>query len=116
METFKLSDNVISRIAQIVQEGMLLGVDVVDLLRQVELEKGTAVDNSTELELSSVYKAFVAKMHQDLVTSAEAIQASRSALKFVNTSGLNMSTWDMIIICTVFIFISIFSEKDVKPK
>ena len=36
--SYKLSDNVLARIVQIVQEGLLLGVDVVDLMRQIEVE------------------------------------------------------------------------------
>ena len=67
MSTYKFSDGVISRIAQILQEAILLGVDIVDILRQVEVHPG--VDGKT-LELTQEYSKRVADMHNKLVDEA----------------------------------------------
>ena len=74
----KFSDNVIGRIAQIVQEGMLLGVDVVDLMRQIEVEPVHGVDGSPELELSAEYAKRVREHHAKLVQEAESLSAKRN--------------------------------------
>jgi hypothetical protein len=74
---FGLSDQVIARIAQIVQEGMLLGVDVVDLLRQVRVT-AELTDDSVEtgqLILTNEYRRQVRSMHEQLVAEAERLQA-----------------------------------------
>ena len=64
---FKLSDNVIGRIAQIVQEAMLLGVDAVDLLRQIEVEHS----DDAVMELTAEYVKSVRDMHVKLLEDAE---------------------------------------------
>ena len=74
----KFSDNVIGRIAQIVQEGMLLGVDVVDLMRQIEVEPARSVDGSPELELTAEYVKRVREQHEKLLAEAEALQDKRA--------------------------------------
>lgn len=74
----KFSDNVIGRIAQIVQEGMLLGVDVVDLMRQIEVEPAHSVDGSPELELTAEYVKRVREQHEKLLAEAEALQDKRA--------------------------------------
>ena len=68
----KFSDNVIGRIAQIVQEGMLLGIDVVDLMRQIEVEPAHSIDGSQELELTAEYVRGVREQHEKLLAEAEA--------------------------------------------
>lgn len=73
----RFSDNVIGRIAQIVQEGMLLGVDVVDLMRQIEVEPANSVDGVTELELTLDYVKRVRDQHEKLLAEAEALQSKR---------------------------------------
>ncbi len=72
---YKLSDNVIGRIAQIVQEAMLLGVDAVDLLRQVEVETSDA----GLMELSSEYVKSIKDMHVKLLEDAERLAHQDSA-------------------------------------
>lgn len=67
---YKLSDNVIGRIAQIVQESMLLGVDAVDLLRQVQVEP--SLDGT--LELTPEYVKSVQDMHAKLLEEAAELQ------------------------------------------
>ena len=69
--TYTLSDNVIARIAQILQEGILLGVDIVDLLRQAEV---TPSFEGQSLVLTEDYAHKVAEMHKKLVAEAEAMQ------------------------------------------
>lgn len=81
----KFSDNVIGRIAQIVQEGMLLGVDVVDLMRQIEVEPAHSVDGVQELELTVDYVKRVREHHEKLLKEAEDLQQKKdngSALLF----------------------------------
>ena len=69
---YKFTDNVIARVAQVIQEGMLLGVDVVDLMRQIEVEPvGPA-----ELELTKEYAQRVADHHEILLKKLEEMQAS----------------------------------------
>lgn len=58
---FKLSDSVLHRVVQIVQEGILLGIDVADLLRQIKLTTGT--DEST-LVLTKEYVELVESSHK----------------------------------------------------
>jgi len=72
--SYKLSDNVLARIVQIVQEGLLLGVDVVDLMRQIEVEVGS---DGTNLELSVAYAKQVAEHHQKLLEEAEVLKAAQ---------------------------------------
>ena len=67
MSTYKFSDGVISRVAQILQEAILLGVDIVDILRQVEVHPGA--DGKT-LELTPEYTKRVTDMHNKLVDEA----------------------------------------------
>ena len=73
----KFSDNVISRIAQIVQEGMLLGVDVVDLMRQIEVESVNSVDGRPEIELTLEYVKRVRDHHEKLLAEAETLYNER---------------------------------------
>ena len=77
----KFSDNVISRIAQIVQEGMLFGVDVVDLMRQIEVE---LVDGSTELELNLDYVKRVREHHEKMLLEAETLKSERDQPVFMD--------------------------------
>ena len=70
----KFSDNVISRLAQIVQEGMLFGVDVVDLMRQIEVDH---VEGSAELELNLDYVKRVRDHHEKMLLEAESLKSER---------------------------------------
>jgi len=69
--SYKLSDNVIARIAQILQEGLLLGIDVVDLLRQIEVE---VAPDGVELNLTEPYLKRVLEHHRKLLDEAQALQ------------------------------------------
>lgn len=72
---YRLSDNVIARIAQILQEGLLLGIDVVDLLRQIEVE---VAPGGNELNLTEPYLFRVLEHHKKLVDEALELQAQRN--------------------------------------
>lgn len=69
----KLADGVIARIAQVVQEGIILGVDVVDLLRQVEVEP---VGDGEFVDLTRKYVAQVRANHEKLVSEALDLQSA----------------------------------------
>lgn len=74
--SYGLSDQVIGRIAQIVQEGLLLGVDVVDIMRQMRVEP----DESCQLVvLTAPYITQVKEMHQKLLAQAEELQKEQRA-------------------------------------
>lgn len=68
---YKLTDNVIARVAQILQEGILLGVDIVDLLRQVEV---VPVGSGEYVDLTAEYTQNVQKNHQKLLDEADVLR------------------------------------------
>jgi hypothetical protein len=70
----KMSDNVIGRIAQIVQGTLLLGTDAVDLMRQIELE----VSESGDLEMTSEYVRSVQDMHKKLLDEADRLRDEKA--------------------------------------
>lgn len=70
-QKFKFSDEVIARIAQIIQEAMLFGIDAVDIMRQVEVTTG--IDGSY-LVLTPDYKKFVEETHEKLTNEAETLR------------------------------------------
>jgi len=49
---YKLDDTVIARIAQILQEAMLFGIDITDLMRMIELEPQ---DDNDKLVMTKKY-------------------------------------------------------------
>jgi len=77
---YKLSDSVIARIAQIVQEGIIMGVDVVDLLRQVEVEP---VGSGELVDLTREYVAQVRSNYEKLLDEAKEIQQNVASKSFV---------------------------------
>ena len=77
---YKLSDSVIARIAQIVQEGIIMGVDVVDLLRQVEVEP---VGSGELVDLTREYVAQVRSNYEKLLHEAKEIQQNVASKSFV---------------------------------
>jgi len=74
---YKLSDGVISRIAQVIQEGMLMGVDVVDLMRQIEVEPEHDLDGPAELKLTAEYAKRVYEYYEKMILEAESLQSQR---------------------------------------
>ncbi len=83
--SYKISDSVAMRFVQIFQEAILLGLDGVDLMRQVRL----TVDESDvdTLTLCPQYKMRVLEMHQKYLDDAEKLK-TRSGLVNDNSSTL----------------------------
>lgn len=67
---YKFSDEVWCRVVQIIQEAMIVGIDVVDMLRMIEV---TVVEGT--LTLTEEYKENVEKMRQRWL---EAIEEKRT--------------------------------------
>lgn len=67
---YKFSDEVWCRVVQIIQEAMIVGIDVVDMLRMIEV---TVVEDT--LTLTEEYKENVEKMRQRWL---EAIEEKRT--------------------------------------
>ena len=60
--TYVIGDDVWNRVVQMVQEGMLMGIDVVDIMRQVRVNVG---DNNV-LHLTPEYVENVKEQHQKI--------------------------------------------------
>lgn len=75
--TFKLSDNVLHRVVQIVQEAFLTGVDCADIMRQIELEEGA--EHGT-LELTEKYKQMVKAQHESMLKFVEEKKAEKKGV------------------------------------
>ena len=71
---YNLSDNVLRRIVQIVQEGFLTGTDVVDHMRMIKLE--TDENNSSQLVLTEEYKTLVEGQHESMLSEIEEIKVN----------------------------------------
>lgn len=69
----KLDDSVLHRIVQIVQEGFLMGIDVADLMRQIQLKADPL--NSNVLLLDPEYVKQVAEMHEKSLVEVAKKQA-----------------------------------------
>lgn len=67
-KVFKMSDSVLHRFVQILQEAILTGTDVADHLRMVEMQEDEA--SSGQLVLTSEYKELVAKQHESMLQFA----------------------------------------------
>ncbi len=80
-EEFNLADSVLMRLVQIFQEGMVMGIDVSDLMRQIRLVKDDA--NPSQLVLSPAYIAMVQEHYTKLIKQAEELKAARDAQKLV---------------------------------
>lgn len=65
---FKLSHRIILRIVQILQEAIVTGTDISDLLIDMRLVVG---DDGTTLDLSENYVKAVEKWHEDLLENAK---------------------------------------------
>lgn len=78
---FHLSDSVLMRIVQIVQEGFLTGTDVADLMREIRLQEH---DNDS-LVLTDKYVELVKKSHEDLLARA----AELSGVQTWSTDGFD---------------------------
>lgn len=71
-KNLNLSDSVLIRIVQIVQESMLLGVDACDLMRMIRLCPDD--QNVNQLVLTPEYEKQVESMHEAWLSKAETLQ------------------------------------------
>lgn len=69
---YKHDGTVWARVIQVIQEAMLMGVDCVDLLRQIEVVESDSQPGT--LTLSVEYVALVEKMHQIWLENALKLQ------------------------------------------
>lgn len=76
MSSYKLTDNVIARIAQIVQEGILTGVDIVDIMRQIEVEPSA---DGEFVDLTPTYRENVRKQYEKMAREATELHNKREA-------------------------------------
>ena len=70
-----IGDDVWNRVVQIVQEGMLMGVDVTDMMRQIRVH----VHEDATVHLTPEYIEMVKGHHQAMLQQAEALQAQKQA-------------------------------------
>jgi len=70
-KTYTLDDVVISRIAQMLQEALLLGLDIVDNMRTLRVVEG----ESGKLTLDPIYVEAVKKEHEMLQARAVELQS-----------------------------------------
>lgn len=80
-QEMKLADSVLHRIIQILQEGLLLGVDVSDLMRQIRLVQAT--DDTGTLLMAPAYEKQVNEMHEKLLKQAEEQQNAEREKKLI---------------------------------
>lgn len=71
-QVYKISDDVISRIVQIIQEALFTGIDCVDIMRQLELE--VSDDDASVLTLPEEYIKRVAEGYEHMVEQAEELR------------------------------------------
>ena len=69
MKVFKLSDEVLGRIINILQEAMISGVDILDLFRMMQLTQSEEDEN--ELTLTDDYRESIKKWHNDIALMLE---------------------------------------------
>tara|TARA_Y100000310_G_C20667989_1_gene808675 strand:+ start:1584 stop:1841 length:258 start_codon:yes stop_codon:yes gene_type:complete len=79
MEGFKLSDNVLRRIVQIMQEGFLTGTDISDHMRMMRLEEDA--QNPEYLILTDEYKSLVDKQHEHMLEEVEELKVAAAESK-----------------------------------
>jgi len=77
----RLADSVLHRVIQIVQEGMLIGIDVSDLMRQIRLVDDD--ENQNVLVLSPEYQKQVRDMHEKLLADVKKLQADSPVRKLI---------------------------------
>ena len=81
MEKYKLSDSVLGRIVNIIQESMLLGRDCTDVMRLIELTPDEF--DTTRLVLTSEYELLVKRDHDELLQRAEELKTQKNAQSII---------------------------------
>jgi hypothetical protein len=72
--TYKLNDNVLRRIVQIMQEGMLTGTDVADHMRMIRLTPST--EDAESLVLTDDYIKLVETQHETLLRDLDNVNVT----------------------------------------
>jgi hypothetical protein len=80
----KLHDTVLMRIVQIIQEAMLMGVDCVDIMRQVEVEFSP---EENKLVLTEDYKKMIVEHHEKWLEEAEKLLKEQDQQDSQNVSA-----------------------------
>jgi hypothetical protein len=75
-QVYTVSDDVIARIIQIVQEAFLTGIDCLDIMRQIELE--VSDDDAAVLTLPQAYIRRVAEGYVRMAEHAEELKNNKS--------------------------------------
>ncbi len=72
--TYKLNDNVLRRIVQIMQEGMLTGTDVADHMRMIRLTP--SAEDTESLVLTDDYIKLVETQHETLLRDIDNVNVT----------------------------------------
>jgi hypothetical protein len=75
--TYKLNDNVLRRIVQIMQEGMLTGTDVADHMRMIRLTPSN--DDQDSLVLTDEYLEVVQGQHDTLLREVDVVNDTQES-------------------------------------
>jgi len=73
--TYSLSDNVLRRIVQVMQEGMLTGTDVTDHMRMIRLTPSD--DDPSKLVMTEDYQELVENQHEIMLHEIEEFKTSK---------------------------------------
>ena len=73
--TYSLSDNVLRRIVQVMQEGMLTGTDVTDHMRMIRLTPSD--DDLSKLVMTQDYQDLVENQHEIMLHEIEEFKTSK---------------------------------------
>jgi hypothetical protein len=82
-----IGDDVWNRVVQIIQEGMLMGVDVTDLMRQIRVCFWDADEGTVHLTKSYIQQ--VKDGHKRMVAEAAELKAKKEDSKVINLSILD---------------------------
>lgn len=74
-QEFKLSDSVLMRVVQIVQEALFTGIDATDLMREIALQESDVT--SGLLVMTDAYVELVKKSHEQLLARAVELAGSQ---------------------------------------
>lgn len=74
---YVIADDVWNRVVQIVQEGMLMGVDVTDMMRQIRVN----LTDDGLIHLTPAYIEMVKGHHQKMLHNVDAIKAGQQLIR-----------------------------------
>ena len=85
MASFKIGDSVWHRVVNAIQEAMLMGVDVADILRQISVVPDAS--DPHVLVLSPEYQKQVKEMHAKMLEEAQTLQGKKADSLLVGGSN-----------------------------